>query len=212
MVTLGSFSCVSSQSHWWRCSACIPDGPPEQFRRRHLTASKISSSLGFSLSLGRGWPTRAWAFPAGGSGGRVPPSIPSSDQWLPFLEGNGGWGVSTAYFYHTYIYIHTSLTRCGSDARRGSMASPSTAALHWLLPCTLTLILHPSLRTDLYTRYCPAVIISSTKRQVSGEIHAWRTRSLQGGLGTAPRISAKRRSSAFTFRGDQRGTRRLLPR
>ena len=46
LVASGESSPIVEISHWRRCSACIPEGPPEQFRKILCTTQAISSSSG----------------------------------------------------------------------------------------------------------------------------------------------------------------------
>ena len=55
LVVVGSLSRVASIRHIFRCSAHIPDGPPDFPVWIPSTSAAISSSLGGSLLIAAGW-------------------------------------------------------------------------------------------------------------------------------------------------------------
>ena len=112
----GSSSRVSVQSHILRCSALIPDGPPEQCSRIPSTALTIYSSPGILSSTGKGTTSTGLGFPGGRtclySSARV------SVRFYRYTRA-GGKGLLAASMYQLRIRNQASLTRGGVLCKEG---------------------------------------------------------------------------------------------
>ena len=142
-----SFSCVASRNHWWRCSTCMPNGPPEWIIWIPLITSATSASPGIELLMGKGYDLH-WDGTA---------------QWRDMyvechplcrhpLNGYPVFGgVLNESLYHPGIRIHAHLIRGGLDTRMDSMEALASAYLCRRFPCRISCIRRLRRRMDL----CP---------------------------------------------------------